>query len=494
MNPVSFITKPIKAVWSFARSHIKTTVAVILVLIVAVIIMARGNGDSLVKKTVKAQTGSVVQDVSVTGRVKAVETADLSFERSGKITGVYTSTGKYVNRGQALVQLDVSELSAQRQQSLAGISVAETSIITAERSLRETVISSIASAVNSLVTLTDIQYIYFNNTNPESITVASVKGSALEALYGENDLGRVQSWYFLRLEPSLQAELNVDTENKKISEISDDTRSVLATTIRVLDATTNAMSNITASATDKATIVATRNSLQGQITAIVGAQNVLASAKSQLEQTKTSIASVDAQIAKYTLYAPFSGVVTSLDAKRGEMASPGMVAVSLMNTAKFEIEATVAEADIAKLKVGNEASVKLDAYGSDVSFSARITRIDPAGKVVEGVATYRVTLQFMNSDKRILAGLTADMDIHSDQRDNVVFIPTRNIITKDGKKFAQVLVQNPNTDTRFANLSVVLENETEKVIEVPITIGLRGSDGRTEIISGIRDGDVIVAD
>jgi RND family efflux transporter MFP subunit len=324
--------------------------------------------------------------------------------------------------------------------------------------------------------------------------VADTKARALKALYGEDDLGRVQSWYFLRLTPILAAESGDDIASEKIADSARTTKTMLATVIQASDAITNALSNITASATDKATIIATRNALQGQVTAIVSAQNALSSATSQLQQATTSIASLDAQITKYALYAPFSGVVTALDAKRGEIANPGIVAVSLMNTSRFEIEATIAEADIAKLKVGNQATVKLDAYGSGVSFQARIVRIDPAGKIIEGVATYKVTLQFTSTDNRILAGLTADIDIHSDQHDHVVFIPTRNIITKDGNKFVKILVQNQNVDARFANMTVVLENESERVIEIPVTIGLRGSDGRTEIISGIRDGDVIVAD
>lgn len=484
-------------VWSFARSHKKTSAVVVLALLIVVILLARGGDDALAKKTVKAQVGSVVQEVSVTGRVKAVETADLSFERSGKITGVYTSTGRYVSRGQALVQLDASELVAQRQQAVAGISVAETNIISAQTSLRETVNSSISSVVYAIATLSDLQYSIFGDPNAraEAWAVADAKERALYAFYGKDGLGRTDTWYLLTLKPVAQTELESDPGNTHIEEISANAYKALSLVSQAFDVAMKASGqNASASAADKASISSTASSVRAQLSAIVSAQNALVSAKSQLEQTKTSIASIDAQIAKYTIYSPFYGVVTALDAKRGEMASPGTSAVSVMNTSKFEIEATVPEADIAKLKVGDEASVKLDAYGSDVSFQARVTHIDPAGKVVEGVATYKITLQFTNSDKRILAGLTADMDIHSDQRDNVVFIPTRNIITKDGKKFAQILVQNQNTDTRFANMAVVMENKTEKVIEVPVTTGLRGSDGRTEIISGIREGDVIVAD
>ncbi len=480
--------------WSFVRSHVKTSIAVGILVLVGIVLIMGGDKDALAKKTVRAHVGDVVQEVSVTGRVKASQTADLSFERSSRITGVYVDVGSKVRQGQTLVQLDTSELSAQRQQTLASITVAESGIAAAQRSLRETTSTVVAAMENTLITFTDVQYTYFNNTNPESLPVADAKDRALEALYGQSGLGRVQSWYFLRLKPVLETALDADTTNVRITDISHDAHATLVLTAQALDVMTGALSNISASATDKATITAARNSVQGQMTALVASQNALVSAQAQFDQAKTSIASIDAQIAKYALYAPFTGVVTTLEAKRGEIAGPGVVAVSVMNTAKFEIEATIAEADIAKVHVGDAARVKLDAYGSDVSFPAQVMHIDPAGRILEGVATYRVTFQFTQSDNRVLAGLTADIDVQTDQRDNVVFVPTRNITTKDGQKFVRVLVRKDDTDTRFANLSIISESEAEKVVDVPVTIGLRGSDGRTEIISGIHDGDLVVAD
>jgi multidrug efflux pump subunit AcrA (membrane-fusion protein) len=146
--------------------------------------------------------------------------------------------------------------------------------------------------------------------------------------------------------------------------------------------------------------------------------------------------------------------------------------VSLIGGGNFEIEANIAESDIAKVKVGNTAKVTLDAYGKGVLFEATITQIDLSETVLEGVATYKTKFQFKDKDERILPGLTADVDVMSGKKENVLYVPTRNIVI-DGRKYFVMKIKGENT------------TKTE------ITTGLRGSDGRTEVLSGVNEGDVI---
>jgi HlyD family secretion protein len=92
-----------------------------------------------------------------------------------------------------------------------------------------------------------------------------------------------------------------------------------------------------------------------------------------------------------------------------------------------------------------------------------------------GVATYKTTLQFLKEDPRILAGLTANLDILSDKKENVLYVPTRNIFSVDSRKFVKVL-----------------KDEKKNIVEqVEVKTGLKGSDGNTEIISGLQEGDKI---
>ena len=73
-----------------------------------------------------------------------------------------------------------------------------------------------------------------------------------------------------------------------------------------------------------------------------------------------------------------------------------------------------------------------------------------------------------------------------------MFIPSRNVISRDGKKYIKIVVEKDSNDTRFANLSAVVEKDEQNVFEIEIKTGLKGSDGRIEILSGLKEGDKII--
>ena len=237
----------------------------------------------------------------------------------------------------------------------------------------------------------------------------------------------------------------------------------------------NVISNAQASIT---TAQSTLDQAERELTLKVAGASVqdIAYQKSQLENAQANAAYYQAQIDKTILKAPFAGTVTKITPTIGDIVSPNIPTISIIGSGKFLMESYIAEADIAKIKVGNTAKVTLDAYGSDVLFDARIILIDLSATTLEGVATYKTTLEFIQEDSRILSGLTANIDVLSGERTNVLYVPTRNITTKDGKKYVKIL-----TDAKKG-----------MVQEMEVVTGLRGSDGRTEIISGVSEGDSIV--
>lgn len=200
--------------------------------------------------------------------------------------------------------------------------------------------------------------------------------------------------------------------------------------------------------------------------------------QSQVDNARANVEYYQAQIDKTILRAPFAGTITKIVPTLGDIIVPNTPAISIIGSGKFLIEAYVAEADIAKVKVGNEAKVTLDAYGTDVVFGAKLVQIDISSTVLEGVATYKTTFEFMNEDARILPGLTANIDVAANERTDVLYVPTRNIVTREGRKFVKLLIDEKK--------GIVEETE--------ITAGLRGSDGHTEVVSGLKEGDKVVTD
>lgn len=186
------------------------------------------------------------------------------------------------------------------------------------------------------------------------------------------------------------------------------------------------------------------------------------------------VSQAEAVLNQDTLTSPINGIVTQADPNVGEYMAPGQSGFAVEGTG-FKVEAYVAEADIAKVAVGDLASSTLDAYGAYVNFPETVTAIDPAETVLEGVPTYKVTLQFVAPDSRIKSGMTSNIEILTHEANDVLEIPYRALAITATSTAVRVVSANGQTYT-----------------SVLVTTGLKGSDGTIQIISGLKAGDKVV--
>ncbi len=133
------------------------------------------------------------------------------------------------------------------------------------------------------------------------------------------------------------------------------------------------------------------------------AQAVTAAAKA-VEQAR-------AALELYELRAPFAGTILSLYLKTGETALPGLPVAFLADTATWTVETVdLAEIDIARVALGQSATVKLDAFPGE-EFSANVTALDPVGEEYLGDMTYKVTLTLDQPNPRFMWNMTATVSI-----------------------------------------------------------------------------------
>ena len=217
----------------------------------------------------------------------------------------------------------------------------------------------------------------------------------------------------------------------------------------------------------------TTEQISSQEAQVRQAEALLASQGAKIDEARANISVIQARIAKTILVAPFQGTVTRQEAKVGEIITANQEVVSIISEERFQIEANVPEADIVKVNVGDGAVLSLDAYGPETVFRAKVVHIDPAETVVEGVSTYKVLLEFEEADERLKPGMTADLDIQTATRSNILFVPQRAIISKDEKKYVRVA-------------------SGDALHEIEVTAGLRSSDGNIEIIDGLKEGEKII--
>jgi multidrug efflux pump subunit AcrA (membrane-fusion protein) len=137
----------------------------------------------------------------------------------------------------------------------------------------------------------------------------------------------------------------------------------------------------------------------------------VAAQEAQVEKMKADINTYNAQLAQTILRSPIDGLLTKQEAKMGEIVSANLIVASVISDDQYEIEVNVPEADIAKISIGNSAKITLDAFGSGVIFNAHVVSINPAETLIEGIATYKTTLQFDKKEDLIKSGMTANIDI-----------------------------------------------------------------------------------
>lgn len=488
----------------------------------------RGTGPAY--ETVMAKMGSVSEQVSVTGRVKPSKSVELAFEKGGKVTQVLTDVGRKVGTGQTLVVLEGAELSAQLREAEAGVKSAQAKLDELKRGTRQEEIQIQEVKIsNARIALEDtrknlvdkLQDAYTKSddavrgktdqmfTNPQTRDPQLkfwVIDSSLEN-YVEGQRLSLEYNVFTKWKTSLdQLTTQSDfaayiTEAKKyldevkifldklslivnnpnsiylVNQISTEIPSSWKTDTATARTNINtAVTNITA-AEEKFKTAESNLALYEQELTLKKAGTAIeqiTAQEAQVEQVQAKVESLQAQIAKTILRSPISGVVTKQDAKVGELVSANTPVVWLISESQFATEANVPEADIAKIKIGNSVNITLDAYGDDVVFGAVVVAVDPAETMIEGVATYKVTMQFNENDTRIKSGMTANIDIKGKTQADVIIVPQQAIINRNGDKIVKVLASD-NT-----------------VSEVKVEVGLRGYDGNIAIISGLNNGDEVI--
>lgn len=506
----------IKIIGFIKRHYIFMTVIVLAS--VGAIYLIFGREKESPYSFIIAEKGSLVQEVSVTGRIKPAQDVNLAFEKTGKIAGIYVVVGERVYQGKLLTQLNNLDVLAQFEGAQATlkaqqakldelkkgtrpeeIQVQEVKVANAKTAVMETQ-QNLSDKLQDAYTKSDDAIRnkvdqFFNNPrsdNPKLSFQPSSEQTKTDMEWGRLIIEDMFDLWELMLDSDDLDSLTVITK-KNLNQV----KSFLdqsAVAVSELSSTYDSWkTDVSTSRTNINTAIVNLSSAEEELSATMSAlslaeqelnlkqagsvpEQILAQ-EAQVEKAQADVKKYQADLSKTVIRAPIGGVVTKQDANVGEIISANTSIISIISEANYEIEANVPEIDVAKLEIGNSAEVTLDAYGSGVIFKARIIEIDPAETVLEGVAIYKIKLQFVRDDDRIKSGMTANVDILTGERDDVIIIPQRAVITENGDKKVRV---------------IQLVDGSETVEEKKVKTGLKGSDGNIEILEGLLGGEKIV--
>ena len=181
--------------------------------------------------------------------------------------------------------------------------------------------------------------------------------------------------------------------------------------------------------------------------------------------------------------APFDGVITQRFAEPGAFVTPtttasataGATSSSIVELSQgLEVAAKVPESDIGRIRVGQSASVRVDAY-PDQRFEARVREIAPRAVKTDNVTSFEVELDLIGPAPDLRIGMTVDVNFQTGRTNASTLVPTVAIVTEEGKP--GVLMVGEQDQPRF------------QAVELGASSG-----SQTAIINGVKPGTKVFID
>jgi RND family efflux transporter MFP subunit len=403
--------------------------------------------------TTSVVRGTVSQTVSASASLVSDASIALNFETTGRIKGINTKVGALVSEGDALASIESTTLDNEVRKAQATLDTAW-----ANAGINDDAINDTRSAQKNAKKYAD-----------EVSDAEDQKVSATDKAYANavNYMDDVKNYYNQVV--SDHGAGSTEAKSAKISLTSAE------------NAKQSAQENKdTARHNRSVSVQIAQNALDAQKDKV---KSLVSKSQKVLENSAIAIAQANYDIAvnnrnKAILIAPVNGMITKISYKRGEViGSASEQSFGRLLSKDLILEAKIPESDIAFITLDKTASVSFDALPSDTRLDATVVEIDPESTLIQDVVYYKVKLRLAAIDKRLKAGMSADADIHIAEKQQTLFVPNRALKQDGTVHFVEMKSRDGLTAERRE-----------------VKVGLSGSDGQTEILSGINEGDEVITE
>ncbi|MFY9270110.1 MAG: efflux RND transporter periplasmic adaptor subunit [Candidatus Manganitrophaceae bacterium] len=219
-------------------------------------------------------------------------------------------------------------------------------------------------------------------------------------------------------------------------------------------------------------------------------------AETQVTQDRAGLTLVETNLRYTTIVSPVSGTVISRNVDVGQTVAASLQAPTLFTIAQdlteMRVDTSVDEADIGKVKIGQEAEFTVDAY-PDTPFQGTVQDIYNQPIIVQNVTTYDAIIHVKNPEFKLKPGMTANVAIRVDAKEEALKLPNAALRYRPERAERSPGQAPPpkKEKGRTADIWVLKEG---KEVAVQVTLGL--SDGNfTEVVSGdLKSGDDVITE
>ncbi len=338
---------------------------------------AQSRGNAPKYRLTRVERGPITAAVSATGNLNAVTTVQVGSQVSGQIAQLMVDFNSPVTKNQVIARIDPEVFEAKVSQTRADVDGAKASVLNQQAQVSK----ARADVENARAALSTARA----NTAKSRVVVVDAR----------RDLDRKSEL----LDRQLIAQADRDT-----SQANHD----------------SAQAQLEASQATEQSLSAAITSAEAQLQVM---QAMLAAAHAQVKLKEATQRQAEVDLEHTTIRAPVDGVVVSRAVDVGQTVAASLQAPVLFTIAqdltKMQVETSVDEADIGRLKEGDRATFTVDAFPG-TSFSGQVTQIRKGGQIVQNVVTYIVIVNVPNPERKLLPGMTANVKLVTAEKPEVL--------------------------------------------------------------------------
>ena len=338
------------------------------------------NDESAVYRLGKVERGDVVSAVSSTGTLSAVITVQVGSQVSGQIKELLADFNSEVRRDQVIARIDPENFEAKVRQAQADLAVARANVAIQEASYKKAQ-ADLKSALAA----------------PEEAKAQLLKSKVILA-DAKRDLDRKR--VLLKRAAISQSQLD------QAQAAHDQAQAQLAAA--------------------QAQLINQTAMVESRRAQLIIAEAQIKQARAQVLRAEAALHQAEVDLDHTIIRSPVDGVVIERAVDTGQTVAASLQAPKLFtiaqNLRKMQVEANVDEADIGRIKSGQQANFSVDSFpGRD--FRGKVEQIRKAAQTVQNVVTYTVVVSAENPDLRLLPGMTANVQIVVAERSDVIKVP-----------------------------------------------------------------------
>ena len=447
--------------------------------------------------TVAAQKMTLTSSVSGTGNIVLGSSATVSPSVSGTVSGLAVKAGDKVTKGQILFtlvndQLDLAVQNAQNSynQAVNSLSQAKLSVLQAKKNLSDLKTQKAAQTASAAAVASATRVASAADVATAAAAAGALQpASALAAVPVEPSSATSEAALLTAADSSAATATSTDSATGSTSSSSTTTESTSTSTPPSTTSTTQTPTT-QATGTNTSTTTKTITTLDIEVAAqqVTTAELGVTSAQTQIESAKLALQQAEDTAAERDVTAPIDGTVTTLNISDGDTlgstssasssagaatsssaaSSSSSSAMVITDLSSFEATVTLAEADVASVKVAQRATMTFDAL-PDLTLTGKVESVDNAGTVSQGVVSYTVTITPDVANESVKGGMTVTADIITNVTSDALVVPSTAVKSdSSGGNYVQIL-----TNGSPVNQTVVVgtSNDTYTQITSGLTVG-----------------------